>query len=57
MINPDFDNWSHDTLVQFAKESYNQMIDDAIQIDMLKKDLKDAIKAYRHINTRTNNDK
>lgn len=57
MINPDFDNWSHDTLVQFAKESYNHLIDDAIQIDILKKDLKDAIKAYRHINTRKHHDK
>jgi hypothetical protein len=56
VINPDFDNWSHDNLVQFAKESYDHLINDAIQIDILKKDLKDAINAYRHINTRTSNE-
>jgi hypothetical protein len=56
VINPDFENWSRDNLVQFAKESYDHLINDAIQIDILKKDLKDAIKAYRHINTRTDNE-
>ena len=56
MINPEFDNWSRDNLVQFAKESYDHLINDAIQIDILKKDLKDAINAYRHINTRTSNE-
>lgn len=56
MINPDFESWSHDNLVQFAKDSYNHLIDDACRIDALQQDLKAAIKAYRHINTRTTNE-
>jgi hypothetical protein len=56
VINPDFESWSHDNLVQFAKESYNHLIDDACRIDALQQDLKVAIKAYRHINTRTENE-
>ena len=56
MINPDFENWSHDNLVQFAKDSYNHLIDDACYIDALQQDLKAAIRAYRHINTRTTNE-
>ena len=57
MINPDFDNWSHDSLVQFAKESYDHLIDDACHINALQQDLKTAIKAYRHVNTRSYHDK
>ena len=57
MINPDFDSWSHDNLVQFAKESYDHLIDDACRINALQQDLKAAIKAYRHINTRKHHDK
>lgn len=57
MINPDFDNWSHDTLVQFAKDSYNQIIDDMTELRALQQDLKTAINAYRHINTRKHHDK
>jgi len=56
VINPDFENWSHDNLVQFAKDSYNHLIDDACYIDALQQDLKAAIRAYRHINTRTTNE-
>jgi hypothetical protein len=56
VINPDFENWSHDNLVQFAKDSYNHLIDDTILINALKQDLKAAIKAYRYINTRTTNE-
>ena len=57
MIHPDFENWSHDGLIRFAKETYEKLIDDACEMDALRKDLKDAIKAYRHINTRTQHDK
>ena len=57
MINPDFESWSRDNLVQFAKESYNQMIDDMTELRALQLDLKAAIKAYRHINTRKHHDK
>jgi len=56
MINPDFDSWSRESLVQFAKESYDHLIDDTILINALQHDLKAAIKAYRHINTRRQND-
>ena len=56
MINPDFENWSHDNLMQFAKDSYNHLIDDACYIAALQQDLKAAIRAYRHINTRTTNE-
>jgi hypothetical protein len=57
VINPDFESWSRDNLVQFAKESYNQMIDDMTELRALQLDLKAAIKAYRHINTRKHHDK
>ena len=57
MILPDFENWSHDSLVQFAKESYDHLIDDACHINALQQDLKAAIKAYRHVNTRNHHDK
>ena len=57
MINPDFDNWSHDSLVQFAKESYDHLINDACHINALQHDLKAAIKAYRQVNTRSYHDK
>ena len=57
MINPDFDSWSRESLVQFAKDSYNQMIDDIIELRALQHDLKAAIKAYRHVNTRSYHDK
>jgi hypothetical protein len=57
VINPDFESWSHDNLVQFAKDSYNHLIDDACHIDALQQDLKAAIKAYRQINTRKHHDK
>jgi hypothetical protein len=57
VINPDFESWSHDNLVQFAKDSYNQMIDDMTELRALQLDLKAAIKAYRHINTRKHHDK
>jgi hypothetical protein len=56
MIHPDFDSWSRESLVQFAKESYDHLIDDTILINALKQDLKAAIKAYRYINTRTTNE-
>ena len=56
MIHPDFENWSHDSLVQFAKESYEHLIDDTILINTLKQDLKMAINAYRYVNTRKQND-
>ena len=57
MILPDFDNWTRDTLVKFAKESYDHLIDDACRINALQQDLKAAIKAYRHVNTRNHHDK
>jgi hypothetical protein len=56
VINPDFESWSRESLVQFAKESYDHLIDDTILINALKQDLKAAIKAYRYINTRTTNE-
>jgi hypothetical protein len=56
MINPDFQTWSRENLVKFAEDSYNQMIDDMIELRALQHDLKAAIKAYRHINTRRQND-
>jgi hypothetical protein len=57
MIHPDFENWSRESLVQFAKESYDHLIDDTILINALKQDLKAAIKAYRQVNTRKHHDK
>jgi adenine C2-methylase RlmN of 23S rRNA A2503 and tRNA A37 len=51
MTRQDFETWSHDALVQFANETYVRIVDDMYEIEALKKDLKDAINAYRHINT------
>jgi hypothetical protein len=56
MTKQDFETWSHDALVQFANETYARIVDDMYEIEALKKDLKDSIKAYRHINTRTTNE-
>ena len=57
MILPNFDDWSHDSLVSFAKDCYAQMLDDMTEIMALNKDLKDAIKAYRYINTKEQHEK
>jgi hypothetical protein len=39
-MTPQFDTWKHENLVQFAKDSYEELI-------ALRQDLKTAIGAYR----------
>ena len=41
----DFSAWSHANLVAFAKQSHKEIL-------ALKADLKDAINAYRDLNTK-----
>jgi len=42
---PDFRSWSHTNLAKLAEEMY-------FELRYLKKDLKDAINAYRDLNTK-----
>lgn len=42
MMPPDFQSWSHANLVKLAEEMY-------FELRHLRKDLKDALKAYREI--------
>lgn len=39
-MTPQFDTWKHENLVQFAKDSYEELI-------ALRQDLRTAIEAYR----------
>ena len=50
MTHPDFACWSHATLIKFANETYERVIEDMYEIDRLKQDLKIAINAYREVN-------
>jgi hypothetical protein len=43
----DFRDWSHANLVAFAQQSHAEILE-------LKADLKAAIAAYRHLNTKEN---
>ena len=45
----DFNTWSHANLVAFAEQSYKEILE-------LRSDLKAAIAAYRHLNTKENKD-
>jgi hypothetical protein len=49
---PNFEIWSYENLVKFAKESHQKMQEQNDRIEQLQNDLKDAIAAYRrrHIN-------
>ena len=45
MTPPDFRSWSHTNLAKLAEEMY-------FELRHLRHDLKDAIKAYRELNTK-----
>ena len=45
MTPPDFESWKHENLVKLAEEMY-------FELKALRDDLKDAIKAYRELNTK-----
>ena len=45
MTPPDFHSWSHTNLAKLAEEMY-------FELKVLREDLKDAIKAYRELNTK-----
>ena len=45
MTPPDFRSWSHENLAKLAEEMY-------FEIQALRQDVKDAIKAYRELNTK-----
>ena len=44
---PNFETWSYENLVKFAKESHQRMQEQHDYIQQLQNDLKDAIAAYR----------
>lgn len=45
-----FEVWSRETLVAFAKEANEKLLEQNERIQQLEQDLKDAIKAYRELN-------
>ncbi len=48
---PNFDLWSQENLAKFAKEAYTKMQEQQERIEQLQNELKDAIKAYRELNS------
>lgn len=42
-----FTTWTHENLVQFARDTTDKMVEQHEQIQQLQCDLKDAIEAYR----------
>jgi hypothetical protein len=44
MMPPDFRSWSHENLAKLAEEMY-------VEMQALRQDVKDAIKAYREVIT------
>lgn len=44
MMPPDFRSWSHENLAKLAEEMY-------VEMQELRQDVKDAIKAYREVIT------
>ena len=44
MMTPDFRSWSHENLAKLAEEMY-------VEMQALRQDVKDAIKAYREVIT------
>lgn len=49
---PDFTTWQHETLSNFAKDAYRKLKEQDEEIQHLRIDLKDAIKAYRELVTK-----
>ena len=47
MMTPTFNTWDREALDQFALDSYLQLQHQKEQLEQLRSDLKDAIKAYR----------
>ena len=45
MSPPDFRSWSHENLAKLAEEMY-------VEMQALRQDIKDAIKAYRELLTK-----
>ena len=45
MMPPDFRSWSHENLAKLAEELY-------VEMQALRQDVKDAIKAYREVITK-----
>jgi hypothetical protein len=46
-MTPTFNTWDREALDQFALDSYLQLQHQQEQLEQLRSDLKDAIKAYR----------
>ena len=45
MMPPDFKSWSHENLAKLAEEMY-------VEMQALRQDVKDAIRAYREVITK-----
>ena len=45
----DFESWSKESLVQFARDANERMLQQKAEIEALRADLKSAIAAYRDL--------
>jgi hypothetical protein len=52
---PQFESWTHENLVKFAYDAYRMLQTQDDQLQQLRNDLKDAIKAYREVHADNNN--
>ena len=52
-VTPTFSTWTHENLAKFAEESYARIVDQSEQIEFLRRDVKDAIEAYRALMRKT----
>ena len=48
----DFESWSKESLVQFARDANERVLQQKAEIEALRADLKSAIDAYRALVTR-----
>lgn len=50
---PTFSTWTHENLAKFAEESYVKIVEQKEDIEFLRRDVKDAIEAYRALIRKT----
>ena len=49
----DFESWSKESLVMFAKDATERMAQQKVEIEVLRSDLRAAMDAYRALVTRS----
>ena len=52
-MSADFDSWSKESLVRFAREANERVLQQKAEIEVLRSDLRAAIDAYRALVTST----